>query len=44
MGGSYKLSEEQEMIRTMARDMAKDRLAPRAAPGISLSSTAKTNC
>ena len=31
MGGSYKLSEEQEMVRVMARDMAKDRLAPRAA-------------
>jgi len=31
MAGSYKLSEEQEMIRTMAREMAKDRLAPRAA-------------
>ncbi len=31
MAGSYKLSEEQEMVRTMARKMAKDRLAPRAA-------------
>jgi len=31
MPGSYKLSEEQEMIRAMAREMAKDRLAPRAA-------------
>ncbi len=31
MAGSYKLSEEQEMIRAMARKMAKDRLAPRAA-------------
>ncbi|MFO7997011.1 MAG: acyl-CoA dehydrogenase family protein [Dehalococcoidia bacterium] len=31
MAGSYKLSEEQEMIRAMAREMAKDRLAPRAA-------------
>lgn len=31
MAGSYKLSEEQEMVRAMAREMAKDRLAPRAA-------------
>lgn len=31
MAGSYKLTEEQEMIRTMAREMARDRLAPRAA-------------
>ena len=31
MAGSYKLGEEQEMIRAMARKMAKDRLAPRAA-------------
>ena len=31
MAGSYKLSEEQEMVRAMARKMAKDRLAPRAA-------------
>ena len=31
MVGSYKLSEEQEMIRAMARKMAKDKLAPRAA-------------
>ncbi len=31
MAGSYKLSEEQEMIRAMARKMAKDKLAPRAA-------------
>ena len=31
MPGSFKLSEEQEMIRAMARQMAKDRLAPRAA-------------
>jgi alkylation response protein AidB-like acyl-CoA dehydrogenase len=31
MAGSYKLSEEQEMVRSMARKMAKDRLAPRAA-------------
>ena len=31
MPGSYKLSEEQEMVRAMARKMAKDRLAPRAA-------------
>ena len=31
MAGSYKLREEQEMIRAMAREMAKDRLAPRAA-------------
>ncbi len=31
MPGSYNLSEEQLMVRTMARQMAKDRLAPRAA-------------
>ena len=31
MASSYKLSEEQEMVRAMARKMAKDRLAPRAA-------------
>ncbi|MFH1169706.1 MAG: acyl-CoA dehydrogenase family protein [Chloroflexota bacterium] len=31
MAGSYRLSEEQEMVRTMARQMARDRLAPRAA-------------
>ena len=31
MPGSYKLSEEQEMIRAMAREIARDRLAPRAA-------------
>lgn len=31
MPGSYKLSEEQDMIRAMARQMAKDKLAPRAA-------------
>jgi len=31
MGGSYKLTEEQEMVRAMARKIAKDRLAPRAA-------------
>ena len=31
MASLYKLSEEQQMIRTMARQMAKDRLAPRAA-------------
>ena len=31
MPGSYHLTEEQEMIRSMARQMAKDRLAPRAA-------------
>ncbi len=31
MAGLYKLSEDQQMIRTMARQMAKDRLAPRAA-------------
>jgi len=31
MAGSYKLSEEQEMIRAMARQMAKEKLAPRAA-------------
>ncbi len=30
MAGLYKLSEEQEMVRTMARQMARDRLAPRA--------------
>jgi len=30
MAGSFKLSEEQEMIRAMAREMAKERLAPRA--------------
>lgn len=31
MPGSYKLTEEQEMIRAMARQIARDRLAPRAA-------------
>jgi len=31
MAGSYKLSEEQEMIRAMARKMARAKLAPRAA-------------
>ena len=31
MPGSYNLSEDQQMVRTMARKMAKDRLAPRAA-------------
>jgi len=31
MAGSYKLSEEQEIVRAMAREMAKYRLAPRAA-------------
>jgi len=31
MAGSYNLSEEQQMVRTMARKMARDRLAPRAA-------------
>jgi len=31
MPGSYKLSQEQQMIRAMAREIAKNRLAPRAA-------------
>ena len=31
MAGLYKLSEEREMICTMAWEMAKDRLTPRAA-------------
>jgi len=31
MAGVYKLSEEHEMVRTMAREMARDKLAPRAA-------------
>jgi len=31
MPGSYKLTEEQEMVRAMARRMARGRLAPRAA-------------
>ena len=31
MAGSYKLREEQEMVRAMAREMARDKLAPRAA-------------
>jgi len=31
MPGSYKLSEDQEMVRAMARKMARDKLAPRAA-------------
>lgn len=31
MAGSFKLSEEHEMVRAMARKMARDKLAPRAA-------------
>lgn len=31
MPGTFTLSEEHQMVRTMARDMAKDKLAPRAA-------------
>jgi len=31
MAGSFKFSEEQEMVRAMARKMAKEKLAPRAA-------------
>ena len=31
MPGSYKLNEDQEMVRAMARKMARDKLAPRAA-------------
>ena len=31
MPGTYKLSEEHEMVRNMAREIAREKLAPRAA-------------